>query len=187
MAFSSARLFANFKELRQCGCQKLLFDAGVVHVDNSAHRVHVGKADVVKETAAQEGVGQFLFVVGGDDDDGAVTAESSRRSRRRRTPSGRVPAADRSETRCRPCRSRRSAARLFVRPRRLPTACPCGCSWHVVHLFFAQLAVAQAANGVIFIKALLRAGGGFDVPFNHTQPKRGDLRASSVLPVPGSP
>ena len=43
-----------------------------MHFDDLAHRVHVGKADVVKETAAQKGVGQFFFIVGGDDDDRAV-------------------------------------------------------------------------------------------------------------------
>jgi hypothetical protein len=31
------------------------------------HRVGVGKLDVVEEAAAQEGVGQFLLVVGGDE------------------------------------------------------------------------------------------------------------------------
>ena len=40
-----------------------------------------------------------------------------------------------------------------------------------MHLFIAQLTVAQAADRVIFIKTLLRLGGGLDVPLDHLQPK----------------
>jgi hypothetical protein len=39
-----------------------------MHVDDARHRLLVGELDVVEEAAAQEGVGQFLFVVRGDDD-----------------------------------------------------------------------------------------------------------------------
>src|SRR6202034_3867129 len=45
-------------------------DRRIVRFDDPAHRLRVGKADVVKEAAAQESVGQVLLVVGGDDDDG---------------------------------------------------------------------------------------------------------------------
>jgi hypothetical protein len=52
----------------------------------------------------------------------------------------------------------------------------------------AQLAVAQAGDRVVFVQALLRLGGGLDVPFDQRRAQRlGDLRASTVLPVPGSP
>ena len=40
-------------------------------VDDRLHRLAVGELDVVEEAAAQERVGQFLFVVRGDDDDRA--------------------------------------------------------------------------------------------------------------------
>src|SRR3546814_7058701 len=40
-------------------------------LDDLGHRVAVGELDIVEETAAQEGVGQFLFIVRGDDDDRA--------------------------------------------------------------------------------------------------------------------
>ena len=40
--------------------------------DDFAHRVDVGKPDVVEKAAAQKRVGQFFFVVGCDDDDRAV-------------------------------------------------------------------------------------------------------------------
>jgi hypothetical protein len=46
------------------------FHAGEVHLDDVAHGFGVGELDEVEEAAAQEGVGQFLLVVGGDDDDG---------------------------------------------------------------------------------------------------------------------
>jgi hypothetical protein len=36
----------------------------------------------------------------------------------------------------------------------------------VVHALVAQLAVAQAGHGIILVKALLRLGGGLDVPFD---------------------
>src|SRR3546814_17464041 len=35
----------------------------------------------------------------------------------------------------------------------------------VVNALVAQLAVSKAGAGVIFVKALLRIGGGFDLPF----------------------
>src|SRR5882724_11083925 len=38
-----------------------------MHIDDRAHGVGIRKADVVKEAAAQECVGQLLFVIRGDD------------------------------------------------------------------------------------------------------------------------
>ena len=38
-----------------------------------------------------------------------------------------------------------------------------------MHALIAQLAVAQAVHGVVFVKPLLRACGRFDVPFDHAQ------------------
>src|SRR3546814_6060060 len=40
-----------------------------MHLDDVAHRLAVGKLDIVEEAAAQESVGQFLLVVRGDDHD----------------------------------------------------------------------------------------------------------------------
>jgi hypothetical protein len=41
----------------------------------------------------------------------------------------------------------------------------------------AELAVAQAADGVVFVEPLLRLGGRLDVPFDQVDPERsgGDL------------
>jgi hypothetical protein len=50
------------------------FQAGEVHLDDVAHGLGVGELDEVEEAAPQEGVGQFLLVVGGDDDDGRASA-----------------------------------------------------------------------------------------------------------------
>jgi hypothetical protein len=60
---------------------------------------------------------------------------------------------------------------------------------HVVDALLAQLAVAQPADGIVFVKPLLRAGRRLDVPFDDRQAQRlpATWRASSVLPVPGSP
>ncbi len=44
-----------------------MLDAGKVDFDDRAHRLGIGELDVVEEAAAQEGVRQFLLVVGGDD------------------------------------------------------------------------------------------------------------------------
>jgi len=37
----------------------------------------------------------------------------------------------------------------------------------------AKLAVAQAADGIVFVQPLLGLGGGFDVPFDHPHPQCG--------------
>jgi hypothetical protein len=45
-----------------------------------------------------------------------------------------------------------------------------------VHPRVAELAVAQAADGVVFVEALRRLGGGLHVPFEERQAeRRGDL------------
>ena len=38
-----------------------------------------------------------------------------------------------------------------------------------VPVLFAELAIAEAGDRVVFVKPLLRAGGGFDVPFDDRQ------------------
>ena len=40
--------------------------------DNLGHRLFIWELDVVKETAAQEGVGQVFFIIGCDDDNWAL-------------------------------------------------------------------------------------------------------------------
>jgi hypothetical protein len=53
----------------------------------------------------------------------------------------------------------------------------------------AELRVAQARDGVVFVEALLRLGRRLDVPLEQRQPESeaATSSASMVLPVPGSP
>src|SRR5580658_7411301 len=65
--FLQAGRVAHLEEGRQRLAQQLAFQAGKMHVDDARHRGLVRKADVVKETAPQEGVRQLLLIVRGDD------------------------------------------------------------------------------------------------------------------------
>ena len=110
--------------------RQVLANVGIVRLHDPLHRVAVGEADVMEEAAAQERVRQLLLVVRRDDDDRPMLRHHRlAASRRRRTASDRVPAADRWETRCRPCPPRRSAPPPARRPRTRPTACRARCSW----------------------------------------------------------
>ena len=158
------------KKMLSASDDQPLLDAGEVHVDDCRCIVSAsGKLDVVEEAAAQEGVRQFLLVVRRDDDDGADGGLSPfRRSRRRRTPCDPTPAAGRWGIRCRPCRSRRSAA-----PGRsgasegLPQLAAADVVGDVLCTRLSpSCAVAQAGHCVILIKALLGLGGGLDVPLD---------------------
>jgi hypothetical protein len=53
----------------------------------------------------------------------------------------------------------------------------------------AELRVAQARHRVVFVQALLRLGGGLDVPLEQfgMPSALATSSASMVLPVPGSP
>src|SRR6185437_4540742 len=67
--FLHAGNVADLVEQPQRFGNQALLDAGKMYLDDGAHGVGVGKADVVKEAAAQKCVRQLLFVVGGDDHD----------------------------------------------------------------------------------------------------------------------
>jgi hypothetical protein len=71
---------------------------------------------------------------------------------------------------------------------KLPTACPLDVVADVLDAGIAELAVAQARHRVVFVEALLRLGGGLDVPGQQRAPSAlATSSASTVLPVPGSP
>eukprot|EP01107_Rhizomastix_libera_P006315 TRINITY_DN20421_c0_g1_i1.p4 TRINITY_DN20421_c0_g1~~TRINITY_DN20421_c0_g1_i1.p4 ORF type:complete len:110 (-),score=5.62 TRINITY_DN20421_c0_g1_i1:555-884(-) len=55
--------FAQAEEHFQGLLQQFPLQFRVVHGNDLLHGLPVGETDVVEETAAQEGVGQFLFVV----------------------------------------------------------------------------------------------------------------------------
>ena len=125
------------------------------------------KADVVEETAAQKRVRQFLFVVRSDDDHRPVD-----RAHRLaglvdvklhpveflqkvvwKLDIGLVDLVDQQH----------HAGRGVER---LPEFALLDIVAHLMHPRLAQLAVAQAADGVIFVKTLLCFGCGFYVPLN---------------------
>ncbi len=118
-----------------------------------------------------------------------VARDRSRRSRRRRTPCGRARAAGRSGTRCRPCRSRRSAAPAAVGRRRPPTACRARCSCDVVHPCRRRAGSRAAARR----RRTRRGPAGpwsCDLMCHSISGSPSALAtswASTVLPVPGSP
>ena len=145
----------------------------MVDLDDLFQRLHLGETDIMEEAAAQEGVGQLFFVVGGDDDDGAVLGPDRLaclvdeelhlikllQQIVRELYVGLVDLVDQQHD-------------LLVGLEGLPQLALADVVAHVVHTLFAQLAVAQPADGVVLVKALLRAGGGLDVPLDHAQAKR---------------
>jgi DNA-binding XRE family transcriptional regulator len=68
-------LLAQPVEFDQYLIEQLGVEVRMVHVDDLAHRRHVGELDVVEDAAPQEGVGQFLFVVRSDQHDRPVLGD----------------------------------------------------------------------------------------------------------------
>ena len=154
-----------------------LLDAGKMHLDDGAHGVGVGKADVVEEAAAQERVRQFLFVVGGDDHDrpapgvdgfaGLVDEELHAveflQKIVRELDVGLVDLVDQQH-------------RPLVGGERIPQLAALDVVADVLDAGIAQLAVAQPRHRVVLVKALQRLGGRFDVPLDQRRGERlGDL------------
>src|SRR5882672_7127401 len=59
--------FAHLEEHFERFAQERFLQSREMHLDDFLHRFLVRETDVVKETTAQEGVGQLLFVVRGDE------------------------------------------------------------------------------------------------------------------------
>ncbi len=145
-------LFADFVELGQRRGQQGFLDAGVVDLDDLAQCVHLGELDVVEEAAAQKGVGQLFFVVRGDDDDGAVFGfdrlaclvdeELHLIELLQKVVGefdvGLVDLVDQQHG-------------FAFGLKRLPQLALADVVFHIMHTLFAKLAVAQAADGVIFV------------------------------------
>ncbi|MNO90879.1 hypothetical protein D3C76_824120 [compost metagenome] len=136
-----------------------------MHVDDLLQRSAVGEGDVVEEAAAQEGVRQFFFVVRGDDDDRAllgldglvcfvdvelhlvellqqVVGELD------------VGLVDFVDQQNHPLLSLES----------LPELALFQVVAYIVDFLGTQLRIAQAADRIVFVEALVGLGGGFDVP-----------------------
>ena len=162
---------------------ELLLDVGIVHVDDFLHRVALGKLDVVEEAAAQEGVRQFLFVVRGDEDDrahlgldrlaGLVNEEfHAIEFEQKIVGEFYVRLVDLVDE------QNRALAGFEC----LPELALLDVVLHVLHALVAELAVTQARHRVIFIKALLRLGGGFHMPGDERGFQRvGDLEGQLGL------
>ncbi len=136
-----------------------------MHRDDLLHRFLVGKADVVEEAAPQEGVGQLLLVVRGDEHHRPVPRlhELARlvdvelhpvelaQQVVRELDVGLVDLVDEEHHR-------------LVGAEGLPEHPLDDVVMDVVHPRVAELRVAQAADGVVFVEPLLRLGGRLDVP-----------------------
>ena len=144
-----------------------------MHLDDPAQRLGLGKADIVKETPPQKGIGQLFLVVGRDDDDGTHLRADR--------------LAGLIDKELHPVQFLQQIVGEFdVRLvhlvdqqhhtlpglEGLPELALADVVLHIIHTRVTQLAVAQAADRVILIKPLLRAGRGLDVPFDHPQTQR---------------
>ena len=145
-----------------------------MHRDDGAQGGFIGEADVVEKAAAQKGIGQLFFVVRGDNDNramrgadrlaGLVDVELHPVEFLQEVVGeldiGLVDLVDQQN---------HAARRL----ERLPQLALADVVFHVIDARIAQLAVAQAADGVVFVEALLRLRGGFHMPLDQWQTKAG--------------
>ena len=133
----------------------------------AVHRVGIGKADVVEEAAAQERVGQFLLVVRRDDDDGTAArlhglarlvdeelhAIEFLQQVVGELDVGLVDLVDQQHG-------------ALVGDERVPQLAALDVVADVGDALVAELAIAQARDRVVFVKALQRLGGRLDVPLD---------------------
>ena len=144
-----------------------------MHLDDVAHRLGVGKLDIVEEAAAKESVGQFLLVVRRDDHDRAflgldpllrlINVEAHAIEFLQQVVGkldiGLVDLVDQQDGE-------------LLGGEGFPQLALLDVVRNVVDALVAQLAIAQAGHGVIFIQALLRLGGRFHVPFDQRRIER---------------
>ena len=147
----------------------------MMHVDDPAHGLAVGEADVVEEAAAQEGVGQLLLVVGSDHHHrpvpgdhgfaGLVDREFHAIELEQQVVGeldvGLVDLVDQDH-------------RALFAGERLPEHALADVVADVVDARIAELAVAQPRDGVVLVEPLLGLGGRLDVPAveRHAQRRR---------------
>ncbi|MNG06084.1 hypothetical protein D3C84_893060 [compost metagenome] len=136
-----------------------------MHVDDPLHRHAIRESDVVEEAAAQERIRQLFFVVGGNDDDRAffrldglvdlVNVElhlvEFLQQVVREFDVGLVDFVDQQD-------------HPLFGFEGFPELALFQVVANVVDLFRAELRIAQAADRVVLVQALVGLGGGFDVP-----------------------
>jgi hypothetical protein len=163
--FLEAGDFPHFEKYFERLLHQGLFDAGIMHLDDLAHGVAIGKADEVKEAAAQERIRQFFFVVAGNDDDRALAranrfagfvdkkfhAIQFEQQVVREFDVCFIDFVDQQHT-------------LLVAVERIPELALFDVVANVLHFFVAELRIAQARHRIVFVQALLSLGGGFDMP-----------------------
>ncbi len=184
-----ARRLAQLEEHLQGLADEAWRDLGEVHVDDGLHRLLVGKVDVMEKAATQEGVGQFLFVVGGDHDHWAMTGTNGLagfidmefhaveflEQIVGKLDVGLVNLVDQQN-------------HPLVTGEGLPQLAGTQVVGHVLHALDTQLRIPQPADGVVFIEPL----GCLVVDLmcqviRRVSSDAASSSASSVLPVPGSP
>ena len=172
--FLQARQVAHLEKHFQCFLEELFFEAGKVHVDDLLHRVLVRELDVMEKAAAQERVGQFLFVVRGDHHQrpdlrldvlaGLVDVELHAVELAQQVVGefdvGLVDLVDQQY-------------HLLFRGERLPEHALDDVVLDALDLGVAELRIAQARHRVVFIQALLGLGGRLDVPLQERHVERG--------------
>ncbi|MNG90691.1 hypothetical protein D3C79_495910 [compost metagenome] len=136
-----------------------------MHVDDLLQGVAVGEGNVVEEAAAQERVRQLFLVVGGDDDDRAlpgldglvdfVDVELHLVEFLQQVVGeldiGLVDLVDQQD-------------HPLVGLEGFPELALLQVVAHIVDFFGAQLRIAQAADRVVLVQALVSLGGGLDMP-----------------------
>ncbi|RMN45982.1 hypothetical protein ALQ59_04925 [Pseudomonas syringae pv. apii] len=157
--------FAHVEKDVQCFADQVFLDVRVMHIDDALQSCPVREGDVVEEAATQEGVRQFLLVIGGNDDDRAlfgfdrfidfVNVELHLVEFLQQVVGeldvGLVDLVDQQN-------------HPLIGLERLPQLAFFKVIAHIVDLVDAQLRVAQTAHGIVFVEALMRLGGGLDMP-----------------------
>src|SRR5258708_3194854 len=161
------RYVADFvKQLERLRHQALL-DAGEMHLDDRAHGIGVGEADVVEEAAAQESVGQLLLVVRGDHHDrppprldgfaGLVDEELHAIEFQQQI-------VGKFDVRLVDFIDQQHWSR--IRDEAVPHLAALDVVANVAHALVAELAVAQPPHRVVFVEPLQRLGGRLDLPLD---------------------
>src|ERR1700683_4542428 len=175
-----------FADLEECGerlAQQLALQIGIVHIDDLRHRRFVRKADVVEKAAPQKGVRQLLLIVAGDDDDRPVFGVH-RLARFVDVELHAVQFAQEvvGELDVRLVDLVDQQHRLHLAVEGLPQIALDDVVADVLDPGIPELRIAQARYGVVLVQALLRLGGGLDVPFEQRLAERaGDLRREQRL------
>ena len=175
--FLQARQLANIKKHLHGRAQQFVFQARKVHIHNLLHGGRFGKLDVVEKAAPQKRIGQLFFVVGGNKHHGPVFGLDQL--------AGFVAIKLHAVELAQQIVGELNISLVnFVNQQGHGLVGGKGLPQHALHNVVAnvlhaggaiggvELAVAQAAYGVVFVQTLLCLGGAFDVPLQQRQAQR---------------